>query len=167
MSIDVSGLQAMLDKLNKLEEEINETIPEFVKECAEIATDEATNNFASAIYAGTNDVTVNSPIIDGTSATVSASGSAVNFIEFGTGIFYPDVHPDMGLNGFSRGSYGKGKGSNPKGWAYQGDPGNSPSSYPIGKGYVRTRGNPANMCMYKAREHVSENAVDIWKEVSK
>ena len=69
----------------------------------------ASAGFASAEYDGTNDVTVS--VEDrGKIKAVVAVGGTVLFIEFGTGVTYPDNHPEARDLGMERGEYGHGRG---------------------------------------------------------
>lgn len=59
---------------------------------------------------------------DEDTVAVVAVGGAVLFIEFGTGVKYPDNHPEAGKNGFTRGGYGYHLGRLKNGWRYTGNP---------------------------------------------
>lgn len=167
--MDTSPMDRFLQRLEGIEDELNKVVEPFLEEVSELAKEEAQANFDNAMYAGDNDVVVNDPVIEGNTAKITASGVAVNFIEFGTGITFPYNHPDAGINGFTPGGYGKHKGLNPRGWVYPSPTGEThmPGDKLVDKGkkHVRTKGNPANLCMYHAREFVSEHGAMIWKEV--
>ena len=77
---------------------------------AEIGAEVARVRFTEAAYDGNNDVTVHMEF-DGNKAAIVAGGEAVAFIEFGAGVYFPE-HPS-GL--FAHGTYGQGKGAQPKG----------------------------------------------------
>lgn len=85
-----------------------------------------------------------------------ATGTDVMFIEFGTGIAYPDNHPLAREVGAIRGAYGAGHGSEIQWsfWAEQGKEG--PMSMEIdpennsGLSFYITSGQPAEMPMYHA-----------------
>lgn len=112
----------------------------------------ASIQFARAIYNGTNDVTVR---VDNTGsvAVIYAEGSAVAFIEFGSGAKYGYGHPQAAEFGTGPGTYpgGKGHWDNPKGWWY-------------GHGQ-HSSGNPPAMAMYQAREQIVEQVTQIAREV--
>lgn len=112
----------------------------------------ASIQFARAIYNGSNDVTVR---VDNTGsvAVIYAEGSAVAFIEFGSGAAYGYGHPQAGEFGVGPGTYPDGKGNwdNPKGWWY-------------GSGQ-HTYGNPPAQAMYRAVQEIAENVTKIAREV--
>lgn len=115
----------------------------------------ASIQFARAIYNGTNDITVR---VDNTGsvAVIYAEGTALLFIEFGSGIRHGYGHPRAGEFGYGPGAYsdgpdGKGHWDNEKGWYY----GSGQHSY----------GNPPAMAMYRAVQEITENVTKIAKEV--
>lgn len=119
---------------------------------AEIGIQVANVGFALADYDGVNDVsvTVNQT---GTGVNIIASGGAVCFIEFGSGVRYGYGYPaedkPAGIAGI--GEYGKGQGANEKGWWY---------------GYKQhTYGNPPAMAMLTARDTMIEQITQIAREV--
>ncbi len=78
-----------------------------LKALAEEGVQVASARFQSAQYDGTNDVSVSLEVREKNRIAVVAVGGAVLFIEFGTGVRYPDNHPeasvnDTGWDGFSR-----------------------------------------------------------------
>lgn len=119
--------------------------------------------FSNAMYAGDNDVEVSVEVYDG-GAKVIASGGAVLFIEFGSGVSNPE-HPQSGEFGFSHGTYGKEKGANPKGWVYKGEQGNAGQPIKGRDGVYRTMGNPPAMAMYKAAREIESDLRRIVREV--
>ena len=94
---------------------------------------------------------------------VVAYGNATLFIEFGTGVAFPDDHPEAAENGMIRGGYGKHQGLNPDGWRYRGNPGTHGVVERNGK--VHTYGNPANMSMYQAMRDVEREFTEIARRV--
>lgn len=112
----------------------------------------ASIQFSRAVYNGTNDVTVR---VDdtGSVAVIYADGSAVAFIEFGSGAKYGYGHPDAARLGTGPGTYPDGKGhwDDPRGWWY----GHGKHSY----------GNPPAMAMYEAREQIVEQLTEIARQV--
>lgn len=134
---------------------------------AEIGINSATISFQNALYAGVNDVVVEqTPTwIDDNKLVISAHGSSITFIEFGTGITYTSPeHPKAGELGFTRGGYGKGRGKR-KGWGYYGEPGNIGTPIKDKPGLVFTRGNPASRSMYDAGKQMREQITTIAKEI--
>ena len=115
----------------------------------------ASVEFSRAIYNGTNDVSVR---VDdnGKKATIFAEGSAVLFIEFGSGEKYGGGHPDAGKFGYGPGTWsdgpnGKGKWDDPSGWYFA----HSQHSF----------GNPPAMAMVHARDAILEQLTAIAREV--
>ena len=124
--------------------------------------------FETAQYDGTNDAIVYDTSEGYTVAKVKAIGNSVLFIEFGTGVYYADEHPEAAENGMIRGEYGAGHGKNENGWVYEGDPGTygqpvTVNGVPTGR--VHTFGNPANMPMYLATTELRTKFADIAREV--
>lgn len=163
-----SALRAYAQKLR-------DAAPLIEERLAEIGADRASSDFANAAYAGTNDVTVSTDRTDEGMAVV-ASGEAVAFIEFGTGITmepYPgELPPDIS----PRGAYGQGKGSNPKGWIYAGEEGTGGLAVPAKRrrkdgseveieGVWRTWGNPPAAGLYHAGEEIMEHCAEAVREV--
>lgn len=135
---------------------------------AEIGINIAQVKFGSAQYDGYDDVNVPATpqwLSDNTLA-ISAEGSAVTFIEFGTGVFYSSRHPMEAELGFIRGEYGEGKGSNDS-WGYYGLPGTNGRviQKKSGKTVVITHGNPPARAMYDAAKIMRSRIVDIAKEI--
>lgn len=163
--------------LDDYEKWLLEKTDEFVKECAERSAAQAGNLFEQAYYAGENDVETGFDITGDKEAQVYATGDAALFIEFGTGVNNrttaaerkerAEVSPGM----LAHGEYGQQKGSNPKGWAYYGSPGNSPNARWVAersKGdVIRTTGDTAASPMYMAREKIIKDSNKIIKEVFK
>lgn len=134
------------------------------------AREYAQANFDVAEYDGDNIVVVSSDVAHDympgySDVTISAMGmrdvepcNVALFIEFGTGVVYPDDHPEAEENDMIRGEYGAKYGRNEDGWTYIGNPGTNGT---INKdGSVHTFGNPANMCMYRARETMRDEIVE-------
>lgn len=110
-------------------------------------------HFADAVYDGDRGVDVTFEERDDDNAfAIIASGKSVVFIEFGSGVRYPDDHPLAHSMGMFRGVYGAGKGNNPKGWAYYGEQGTNGRR--LKEGVYRTYGNPANQCMYRTMQEL-------------
>ena len=126
----------------------------------------ASANFAKAVYDGTNDVSVSVEQRGGNARAVVAIGSSVLFIEFGTGVTYPDNHLEAAELGMRRGEYGAGHGKQ-QSWGYYGDPGSNGEvrMKENGKAVVITHGNPANMSMYETVKELKRILPDLAKEV--
>lgn len=126
----------------------------------------ASAGFSKAQYDGTNDVQVRIENRDEHTRAIVAVGASVLFIEFGTGIVYPDNHPEAAEHNMVRGEYGLGRGKRPA-WGYYGDPGTNGMEVVnrSGKTVVITRGNPANMAMYNAVKNLQERLPELIREV--
>lgn len=129
----------------------------FVKRLAEIGVSVASTGFATADYDGVNDVQV-TMTHGGTTATVIAYGETVGFIEFGTGVKFPEWdNSDMGYTPPQHGTYGKGYGKRPNGWYFKpnGTEGAAQHTY----------GNPPAEAMRTARDIMVERVIQIAREV--
>ena len=140
---------------------------EFLKALADEGVEIANTKFAKAVYDGTNDVSCSVEERGDNKIAVVAVGGATLFIEFGTGVKYPDNHPEAGKHGMVRGQYGYKLGRLPQGWRYEGDPGSNGEVITEGKhvGEVHTYGNPANMSRYQTIREVEEKSEEIARRV--
>ena len=126
----------------------------------------ASARFAKAAYDGTNDASVSMEMRSEGVRAVVAVGASVLFIEFGTGVTYPDNHPQAAELGMKRGEYGQGHGKQSS-WGYYGDPGTNGvvKMKKNGSTVVITHGNPANMPMYETVKELEAMLPDLVKEV--
>lgn len=129
----------------------------FVKRLAEIGVSVATTGFAVADYDGVKDVKVRLEW-KGNRAVVIAEGETVGFIEFGTGVRYPEWdNSGMKYTPPKHGTYGKKRGARPKGWYFK-----------PGEGAVQhTYGNYPAEAMRTARdemiEKITRTAREVWR----
>ena len=131
---------------------------EFCRRLAEIGVSVAQAGFATADYDGVNDVVVNLEKT-ATGYNVVASGKTVGFIEFGTGVKYPEWdNSGMDYTPPPHGSYGQGKGKQPHGWWFKSQ------DYGVA---MHTYGNQPAEGMLTARNQMVEQAVQIAREVWK
>lgn len=164
-TLSPSGVQQMIDSVREYREWIKSGCARLLERLTQEGYEVASAGFASAEYDGTNDVTVS--VEDrGKIKAVVAVGGTVLFIEFGTGVTYPDNHPEARDLGMARGEYGKGRGKQST-WGYYGEPGtNGTVVGERAKGtLVLTHGNPANMPMYNAVKELKFRLGEIVKEV--
>lgn len=163
ISLDGNGLDELIKGVEQYQKWLEDRTKVLVQRLTDMGVKIAETGFASAVYDGTNDVKVDFEERGETTRAVIATGNAALFIEFGTGIMYPDNHPEQQ---FARGSYGKGQGKQ-RTWGYYGEPGtNGRVRAKKNGGYVvTTHGNPANMCMYNARKQLEEDITRIAREV--
>jgi hypothetical protein len=129
---------------------------EFTRRLAEIGVSVAQAGFYTADYDGVNDVTVR---MEKTASgyVVVAAGKAVGFIEFGTGVRYPEWdNTGMDYTPPPHGSYGKGQGKNPWGWWFK------QSDGAVAR---HTYGNQPAEAMLAARNEMVERVIQIAREV--
>lgn len=172
IEIDLSdaGIKSLQKQLKDYDKWIKAKIDELCKRLAEYGVERAEVYFGYAEYDGINDVTVEPAKQQGKNCyVVKASGTAILFIEFGTGVHYPDAPLDEYINaeGMVHGSYGKGLGNNDY-WFYTGQPGNAGGTLAKGRTNTTiTHGNQANMPMYYTKKDVEAIIPRIVKEVFK
>lgn len=138
----------------------------FADRLAQEGMEIASVKFSQAVYDGTNDVSVTVEPRGNNVRAVVATGGATLFIEFGTGVTYPDDHPEARELGMKRGEYGQGHGKQHS-WGYYGDPGTNGvlKEKKNGGFVVITHGNPANMPMYETVKELQDRLTEIAKEV--
>lgn len=138
----------------------------FADRLAQEGMEIASIKFSQAVYDGTNDVSVTVEPRGNNVRAVVAIGGATLFIEFGTGVTYPDDHPEAEELGMKRGEYGQGHGKQHS-WGYYGDPGTNGvlKEKKNGGFVVITHGNPANMPMYETVKELQDRLTEIAKEV--
>ena len=154
---DKKSIDAAVKQLEKYKKDFLEKEAEFIRRLKELGVSVASAGFATADYDGVNDVLI-AETQNGNRAAVIAYGETVGFIEFGTGVKYPEWD-DTGMDYTppKHGTYGKGKGANPKGWWFSTSPGSA----------QRTYGNPPAEAMLEARNSMVEQVVQIAREVWK
>lgn len=154
ITIDLSAksIDSAIKEVRKYKAWVLEKEKELRQRLAMLGASVASIKFSTAIYNGTNDVTVRVED-DGSMATIYAEGESVAFIEFGAGAKYGYGHPQAGEFGVGPGTYPDGKGNwdNPKGWYIPGG--------------EHTYGNPPAMAMYGAVQAITEQVTMIAKEV--
>ena len=164
LSLNTKDINRAIKELEKYKQELLRKERRLLEELSILGFHEATVRFATAIYDGVNDVTVDLDEV-GKGFVIKADGEAVAFIEFGSGVYhnssepYPNPRPE-GIVGI--GEYGQGKGKR-KAWYYKGEPGTNGEIN--SKGVVKTRGNPAAMPMWYASEEMKKSILKIAKEV--
>ena len=153
---DKKSITAAIKQLERYEKEFRAKEEEFVRRLAEIGLSVARTGFALADYDGINDVLL-AETQNGSRAAIIAYGETVGFIEFGTGVKFREY--DSSSTEFTpppHGSYGKGKGANPKGWYFK------QSEGAAGR---HTYGNPPAEAMLAARDVMVERITRIAREV--
>lgn len=166
IGINGSGVDEFIRGIEEYKNWLRSRTKVLIQRLAEEGYEVAAAGFQKAQYDGTNDTAVSIEERGDKIRAVVATGSAALFIEFGTGITYPDDHPEAAKHGMVRGGYGKGHGSQST-WGYYGDPGtNGQVRKETEKGQlVLTHGNPANKPMYEAVKHLERRLPELVKEV--
>lgn len=177
-SIEISGLNEVVSNLKKLQDDLKLKGDELATRLGQLGVRIATMYYAQGVYAGYNDVEVT---LDETgklgTAKIVASGNAVLFIEFGTGITMPDAYEARAELKSGKvaehGKYGQGYGADPNGWYYPATNGLG-SNPPDGSEYadrnqtfIHTYGNPAFPAMYMTRNDLIDSIERIAREVFK
>lgn len=153
---DKKSINDAVQKLKLYEKDFAVKEREFVRRLKEVGVSVAEVGFAMADYDGTNDVLI-AETQSGTRAAVIAYGTTVGFIEFGTGVKFKEY--DSSSTEFTppaHGTYGKGRGKNPKGWFFK--------EYDGGVAR-RTYGNPPAEAMLSARDVMAQRVAQIAREV--
>lgn len=161
------GIDEAIAELERYEKSLKQKATQIVQRLAERGMETARLRFSNAQYDGSNDVSVSMENRGEMTRAVIAVGATTLFIEFGTGVRYPDDHPEAAKHGMVRGGYGHHLGRNPNGWRYKGNPGTNGERIQTGRhaGEVRTHGNPANKCMYGSIRELEETFRDTVREV--
>ena len=155
-TLDQQDIKRAIKELKAYKQEFLKKEKRLIEGLAEIGLKEASVRFTTAMYDGTNDVSVK---LDETNNgyVIIAEGQAAAFIEFGAGVYhntgepYPNPRP-QGIVGI--GEYGKGYGKR-KAWGYKDE----------NDELVITRGNPAAMPMWYASEEMKNSVLKVVKEV--
>lgn len=164
--LSIPAYDSLIRKIEDLENWQSDRAIVFADRLAQEGMEIASVKFSQAVYDGTNDVSVTVEPRGNNVRAVVATGGATLFIEFGTGVTYPDDHPEAGELGMKRGEYGQGHGKQHS-WGYYGDPGTNGvlKEKKNGGFVVITHGNPANMPMYETVKELQDRLTEIAKEV--
>ena len=160
------GIDTLLREIESYTVWLKERSQVLLDRLAQAGFEVASARFAKAAYDGTNDASVSMETRNEGVRAVVAVGASVLFIEFGTGVTYPDNHPQAAELGMKRGEYGQGHGKQSS-WGYYGDPGTNGvvKTKKDGSTVVITHGNPANMPMYETVKELEAMLPDLVKEV--
>lgn len=164
--LSIPAYDSVIQKIEDLGNWQSDRAIVFADRLAQEGMEIASIKFSQAVYDGTNDVSVTVEPRGNNVRAVVATGGATLFIEFGTGVTYPDDHPEAGELGMKRGEYGQGHGKQHS-WGYYGDPGTNGvlKEKKNGGFVVITHGNPANMPMYETVKELQDRLTEIAKEV--
>ena len=160
------GIDTLLREVESYTVWLKERSQVLLDRLAQAGFEVASARFAKAAYDGTNDASVSMETRSEGVRAVVAVGASVLFIEFGTGVTYPDNHPQAAELGMKRGEYGQGHGKQSS-WGYYGDPGTNGvvKMKKNGSTVVITHGNPANMPMYETVKELEAMLPELVKEV--
>lgn len=160
------GIDTLLREIESYTVWLKERSQVLLDRLAQAGFEIASARFAKAAYDGTNDASVSMETRSEGVRAVVAVGASVLFIEFGTGVTYPDNHPQAAELGMKRGEYGQGHGKQSS-WGYYGDPGTNGvvKMKKNGSTVVITHGNPANMPMYETVKELEAMLPELVKEV--
>lgn len=152
IELNPTSINKAIKDIRKLNAEWDRKIDEVTRRLAEIGATKASLGFSRAVYTGDNDVSISvEPIENGYS--IIASGEAVLFIEFGSGVTYGYGHPAP--KNYGPGTYpGNGHWDDPKGWWL-----------PKDKGGLHTYGNPPSATMYQTGKELQQEILRIAREV--
>ena len=166
VSLSQRGIDTLLREIESYTVWLKERSQVLLDRLSQAGFEVASARFAKAAYDGTNDASVSLETRSEGVRAVVAVGASVLFIEFGTGVTYPDNHPQAAELGMKRGEYGKGHGKQSS-WGYYGDPGTNGvvKMKKDGSTVVITHGNPANMPMYETVKELEAMLPDLVKEV--
>lgn len=165
IQVKLGNLKEAIRVVEKYRDDLPGRCRVFLQKLAELGLETADVRFSSAQYDGTNDVKCSIVWDDDNHLRVVAAGGAVTFIEFGTGVYYPEQHPLADQKGAVRGGYGQGKGSQ-RTWGYYGEPGTNGLERTRGDTTViLTHGNPPSRAMYEASKTMREQIMVIAREV--
>lgn len=155
-TLDKQDIDRAIKELKAYKRDFLQKEKRLLEGLAEIGIKEASVRFTTAMYDGTNDVSVRlNKAKNG--YVIEAKGNAVAFIEFGAGVYhngsepYPNSRPE-GVVGI--GEYGKGMGKR-RAWGYKNE----------NDELVITRGNPAAMPMWYASEEIKNSVLRVVREV--
>ena len=160
------GIDTLLREIESYTVWLKERSQVLLDRLAQAGFEVASARFAKAAYDGTNDASVSMETRSEGVRAVVAVGASVLFIVFGTGVTYPDNHPQAAELGMKRGEYGQGHGKQSS-WGYYGDPGTNGvvKMKKDGSTVVITHGNPANMPMYETVKELEAMLPELVKEV--
>lgn len=149
IDLSVSGISELKNGLAEYRRWLDQKSEELAERLASMGALKASLGFARAVYSGNNDVSIEVEQTGPCAFKVIASGNAVLFVEFGSGLI-GGGHPEP--QGFGPGTYpGKGHWDDANGWWY-------------GKG-EHTFGNPPACAMYNSVKELEIELERVVREV--
>lgn len=158
MKIDIIGLDKTISAIKEYKASLEIKQKRMLEKLAEIGIKEADMCFHSVHYDGEYDISLFPVWVDDNTLAVTAQGSSLLFIEFGSGLIGYG-HPLAEEKGYGPGTWsdneslgGKGQWDNPAGWIYAHDEN-------------RSFGNEPARGMYNASKKMRNNIATIAREV--
>ena len=152
-----TNVDTVILQLKQYRQNLNAKIRTFIERLGNLGVNTAEIKYRTAKYDGENDVLVLAEWESDTSLRIVASGEAVLFIEFGSGLGGYG-HPQAKEFGYGPGTYsdneaigGKGHWTDPDGWYYRHG--------------EKSHGNPPARAMYDAGKEMRSQIVQIAREV--
>lgn len=147
------GTKALLKKLDALANAIEADVPKTLEDSVQRRADRVSSQFESAQYTGNNDVVVTMDGNGKTEWSINASGKAVLFIEYGSGVKLPH-NSGFGNSGmYPPASWSKEHSEWLTGKRLQRFKG----LWPYGGKWVE--GNPSANIMYNAEKNLRQNLI--------
>lgn len=172
IGLDGIGIDEALRGIKEYQQWLQDKAQQLVTRLAQEGYNVASAGFQDAVYDG--DIGENVVSIEQRGELTKAVvviGETALFVEFGTGIYYLDTHPDKDSRVVGRGQYGKGHGSQTT-WGFYGEEAGTNGRFATDKKgnlkephVVLTHGNPANMPMFSAAEKLRQDFTRIVQEV--
>jgi len=163
---DPNSVDDAIAKVEEYADSLERKADELCRKLASMGYIISSMQFGTALYDGTNDVSIELNEEDG-KLVILASGYAVLFIEFGTGVHNPEHPMQNQMPGIvGHGQYGHGLGRL-ESWRYPASNGAGTGGTPDPNhpGYYITHGNPANMAMYNTAKDMRAEILRIAREV--
>lgn len=162
ISGDIGGIVSRLKSLGNDSPQFIDKLHRVMQELVNYGLGQAQLYLANAVYDGTPDYHIRINWISPTACTLTTYGDTVAFMEFGTGIVYPDNHPKAPEFGAVRGEYGYKLGRHWT-WRYPASHGAGTNAVPDQShpGYLLTHGNPANKIMYNTGKDMHAKVREI------
>lgn len=164
IKLNSASIDSAITKVEAYRDLFEQKCAEFARRLCELGLDVVQAAYTGAYYAGTNDIEVHLEF-EGNSCKVVANGSALGFIEFGTGIAHPLGEFAEQAGAPPHGTYGQKRGATGKKWLYKGDPGTIGQVDAKNPSLVWTRGNPPANAFPQAVDAMKAEAERIAKEV--
>lgn len=164
VKLNSESIDEAIRKVEEFQRMMRDKCEEFCKRLAQIGVDVVRATYVGAAYAGTNDIEVHLEFASN-SCKIVANGSALGFIEFGTGIAYPLGEFAEQAGAPAHGTYGQRRGATGKKWVYKGNAGTTGEPDSKRPGLVWTRGNPPANAFPAAVKEMQEQAKQIAREV--